>query len=601
MYEMTHIDRHFAEFICRESGNPTPALRLSASLASAAVGNGNICLDLAAIAGKSLNLDGEQWSVPLLEELRNSLAGQPVVGRPGEFRPLVLDGNDRLYLYRYWNYERDLAAFILGHASGADRELDGTALANGLARLFPGSRGAGTDWQKVAALAAVRKRFAVISGGPGTGKTSTVVKILALLLEQSGDGFLRIALAAPTGKAAARLRESIRLMKERLDCSDQIRDRIPGEVTTIHRLLGGGSGPARFRFTKENRLPYDTVIVDEASMVALPLMARLTAALKPDARLILLGDRDQLASVEAGAVLGDICGGCGYEPFSAEFAALTDKVAGGTVPSIGSAHLPPLADSIVVLKKNFRFDDAGGIGALSKAINAGDAEKFVSLLEGGTRSDIAWRPLPKPAELKKSLAGSLLAGYGRYLAARSPAEALAMFDTFRILCALRQGNYGVAGINGLVEEILAGEGLIDPRHRWYPGRPVMVTANDYGLKLFNGDVGLVLPGPDAAGGLRVFFPSTDGGLRSFSPLRLPEHETVYAMTVHKSQGSEFDRVLLMFPETDSPLLTRELVYTGITRARSRAEIWGSEELLRAAISRNINRTSGLRDSLWPQE
>jgi len=602
MYELTNIDRHFADFICREAGEPSPVLRLVASLASNAVGDGNICLDLAGIAGRDVRVDGDPHAMPSLGEVRGYLQGLPVVGRPGEFRPLVLDDADRLYLYRYWNYERDLAAVILHKAASTMGGIDETVLADGLRRLFPGSGAGEMDWQKVAALAAVRKRFTVISGGPGTGKTSTVVKILALLLEQAGETPLRFALAAPTGKAAARLKESIRLMKEKLDCADGVKARIPDEVTTIHRLLGAVGDSIRFRHSKENPLPHDAVIVDEASMVSLPLMAKLATALKPEARLILLGDRDQLASVEAGAVLGDICGGSRVEPFSGEFSAFAEKVAGETVPAgTGKDPLPPLADSLVVLKKNYRFGEASGIGEVSRAVNAGDSGQSVSLLEEGASKDISMRSLPKAVDLKKSLSGEVIEGYGRYLATETPKLALAAFDTFRILCAVRQGRHGVAGVNQLVEEILAEKGLIEPRSRWYTGRPVMVTANDYGLKLFNGDVGLVLPDLESEGEMRVFFPAPDGGVRSFSPIRLPAHETVFAMTVHKSQGSEFDRVLLMLPESDSQVLSRELLYTGITRAKAQVDIWGHEEVILASVSRRIDRKSGLRDALWPGE
>lgn len=599
IYELSCIDRHFADFICREAGEASPVLRLVASLASNVVGDGNICLDLAGIAGREMRVDGDTKELPPLGEVRDYLERLPVVGRPGEFRPLVLDENDRLYLFRYWKYERELATVILGKATGTCDGIDETVLADGLGRFFPGSGKSETDWQKVAALAAVRKRFTVISGGPGTGKTSTVVKIIALLLEQAKEGHLRFALAAPTGKAAARLKESIRLMKEKLDCGDEVKARIPDEVTTIHRLLGAMGDSVRFRHSKENPLPHDTVIVDEASMVSLPLMAKLTTALKPVARLILLGDRDQLASVEAGAVLGDICGGSRVEPFSGEFAAFVKKVAREIVPAEGTiVKLPPLADSLVVLKKNYRFGEASGIGALSRAINSGDSDLTISLLGEGTYKDIALRMLPKVGDLKKSLSGEIIEGYGRYLAAQTPGEALAYFDFFRILCAVRQGIHGVAGINRLVEEILAEKGLIEPKNRWYKGRPVMITSNDYGLKLFNGDVGLTLPDPDSGGQMRVFFAATDGGVRNISPLRLPAHETVYAMTIHKSQGSEFERVLLMLPESDSQVLSRELVYTGITRAKAYVDIWGDEEVFRTAVSRRIQRTSGLRDALW---
>ncbi len=598
-YELSAIDRHFADFICREAGDAPPWLGVAVSLASNAVGNGNICLNLADLAGRIIRVGGEEVSIPAMEVLQDALPRTRVVGLPGDFRPLVLDGDGRLYLYRYWKYEQELAKVIIEKAALSHGDIDEALLAAGVGRLFPDSGGDGTDWQKVAAVAAVAKRFCVISGGPGTGKTFTVVKIIALLLEQAQEKGMRIALAAPTGKSAARLSQSIRLMKERLECAPAIRELIPDEVSTIHRLLGSKGGSVRFRYSGDNPLPFDAVIIDEASMVALPLMAKLSVALRPDARLILLGDRDQLASVEAGAVLGDICGGGRNEPFSPEFADLVARIAGGRIPvEPSAAPLPSLTDSLVVLKKNYRFGADSGIGEVGRAVNAGDGEGAIALLKGESCRDMAWRSVPKPDGLRKALSATVVAGYGAYLAAGSPEEALERFDAFRVLCAVRQGHCGAAGLNATVEDILAGKGLIDPHSRWYRGRPVMITVNDYNLKLFNGDVGIVFPDPETGGNPRVFFPAPDGGVRRISPVRLPAHETVYAMTIHKSQGSEFDRVLMLLPGHDSEVLTRELIYTGITRARNGVEIWSDEELFITAVSRRIERKSGLREALW---
>lgn len=598
-YELSMLDRHFASFICSESDGAPPSLKRVVSLASNAVGNGNICLNLADIAGRDIRIDGEEFTVPAFEALRDSLLKTAVVGSPGDYRPLVLDGEGRLYLYRYWKYERDLARAILAKAATPCSVTNTALLRAGLGRLFPGTTGEETDWQMVAALAAVRKSFCVISGGPGTGKTSTVVKILALLLEQAEGEPFRIALAAPTGKAAARLKESVSRMKAQLDCAADVKEQIPSEVSTIHRLLGPIAGSVRFRFCAENPLPYDAVIVDEASMVALPLMAKLALALKQRARLILLGDRDQLASVEAGAVLGDICGGDRQVQVSPEFAAFLATPAGAGIPAalIGEP-VPPLSDTLVILKKNYRFRAGSGIGAVGEAVNAGKGTEAIAMLKSDVFSGIIWHGVPNPDCLKKALADAVVSGYGAYLAAGTAAEALARFDAFRILCALRQGPYGVAGINALVEEILAGKGMIDPRNRWYRGRPVLITVNDYNLKLFNGDVGIVFPDPEAEGNPGVWFPADDGGIRKVSPLRLPAHETVFAMTIHKSQGSEFDRVLMLLPGHDSPVLTRELIYTGITRAKQEVAIWGDEEVLVTAVSRKISRKSGLREALW---
>jgi len=599
VFELSALDRHFADFVLKESGGASAILKPAVSLLSNAVGNGHICLNLADIAGKEIRIDGEDVKVPELKKLHHSLLETPAVGSPGEFRPLVLDGNGRLYLYRYWKYERDLARIILNKATMSCDKINKVLLGKGLDRLFPGAAEKGPDWQKVAALAVLRKKFSIISGGPGTGKTSTVIKILALLLEQEKVEPVRIALAAPTGKSAMRLKESISLMKETLDCADSIKDHIPHEVSTIHRLLGPIAGSVRFRYSDKNPLLYDAVIVDEASMVALPLMAKLAAALKQNARLILIGDRDQLASVEAGAVLGDMCGGGRQEMFSPEFGDLFANLACARIPTAPPGELlPPLTDSLVILKKNYRFSADSGIGAAGNAVNAGKGEEAIAMLKDNAFPDIAWHDVPRPDGLMKAIMGAVVEGYGTYLAARTATEALRLFDTFRFLCALHKGLYGVTGINILIEEILAGKGLIDPQQRWYQGRPVLITVNDYNMKLFNGDVGIIFPDLEEGGNPRVFFPAPDGGVRKVSPVRLPAHETVYAMTIHKSQGSEFDRIHMLLPGNDSAILTRELIYTGITRAKNKVDIWGNEEIFVTAVSRRIERKSGLREALW---
>ena len=600
-FELTAVDRHFAAFIMREAGVAPPCLELSVALASHAVANGNTCLNLAAVAGMDMVVDGAAQRLPDVTTLQEQLAGTVVVGAPGEFRPLILDGDGRLYLYRYWKYEHELAKVVLAKAHTAGNAFNEDLLGSGLQRLFPGSNGDGCDWQKIAALAAVQKKFCVISGGPGTGKTSTVVKILALLIEQAEGKVLRIALAAPTGKAAARLKDSIRIMKDKLDCHSTVKGLIPEEVTTIHRLLGVRSGSVRFRHCADNLLPHDVVIIDEASMVALPLMAKLVVSLKSDARLILLGDRDQLASVEAGAVLGDLCGGGRLEPYSPQFAAFATRVSGERVPA-NAAATPgyALSDSLVVLRQNYRFGADSSIGAVSRAVNAGEGKRALALLKDANSAGCRWQDVPQPDRLKRALAEKIATEYAPYLAAGSPAEALQLFDNFRILCAVREGAYGVSGLNILVEEILAERGLIEQQKRWYSGRPVMITVNDYALKLFNGDIGIVLPDPLHEGAPRVWFPAPEGDVRSVSPLRLPAHETVYAMTVHKSQGSEFERLLMILPERDSGALARELIYTGITRARSEVELWGDEDVFVAAVSRRVERTSGLAAALWQQ-
>ena len=417
------------------------------------------------------------------------------MGRPGDFKPLVLDESGRLYLHRYWKYETALAEAIARLAKETAPLVDQQELQKGLTRLFPRNGGEDVDWQLVAAFAAIRKRLCIISGGPGTGKTRTVVVLLALLLEQHPA--MRVALAAPTGKAAARLQEALKHAKATLPCKQAAKDRLPAEASTIHRLLGSIPDSAFFRHDAENPLPFDVVVVDEASMVDLALMAKLVAAIPQSARLILLGDKDQLASVEAGAVLADLCNGGEQHGFSDEFIKEFRALTGQKLPAeAGAGRASDLGDCIVELRKNYRFGDQSGIYRLSRAVNDGDSGKALEVLResgGSAGSQVSWKPLPEPAALKAALKPIVLSRYQDYLQAGNPTEALAALGRFRILCALRNGPYGVESLNRLVEEILSEAGLIEAKALFYAGRPVMVIRNDYNLKLFNGDIGVVLP------------------------------------------------------------------------------------------------------------
>jgi exodeoxyribonuclease V alpha subunit len=340
------------------------------------------------------------------------------------------------------------------------------------------------------------------------------------------------------------------------------------------------------------------VIVDEASMIDLALMAKLIDAVKPSARLILLGDKDQLASVESGAVLGDICNNGEAIQISAEHAALFEKSTGEKLEIPTGNPTSLLQSNIVELRKNYRFGSDSGIYQVSNLINSGDAESALAVLKNQSAADLKWAKLPKPAELKRKLKSAVLEHYSAFLNCPEPTAALARFNEFRILCAIKQGPFGVPNLNEIVEEILAEAGFIQKSGRWYRGRPIMITRNDYNLKLFNGDIGIVLPASESETDLRAWFISAEGTLRQFLPSRLPSHETVFAMTIHKSQGSEFQNVLMILPDYETPILTRELVYTGVTRARKQVELWADEMILHSAIGNRIQRSSGLRDELW---
>ena len=509
----------------------------------------------------------ESWLAQLVADTR-------VVRAPGDERatPLVLDARS-VYLDRYWAWETALVAGVMARL-GRDGRADITALPQILERLFPNQDG--FDRQQLAVAVAALGRFTIVVGGPGTGKTHTVVRILAAILQltqESPQAEPRIALMAPTGKAAARLDASIGQQQASLGLS------LP-RATTIHRALGARLD-GTVRRTAANPLDADVVVVDETSMVPLHLMARLLEAIPTDARLILLGDADQLAPVEAGSVLGDLCEAAGHH-YSPILAADLATLGHPLPPELVSSSVGPgLADATVRLTKTHRFSAASGIRALSEAINAGDGtaalevcRQFddVSLVDG----DLATVLHPLAVE-----------GWRRTVAERDAAVALTHLTEFAVLGVHRGGRRGVADLNRSIEQWLSEAGAIEPSSEHYRGRPIIISRNDHILRLYNGDVGILT----AEGGrLRARFPNHD---RELTPLRLPEHETVYATTVHKAQGSDYDHVVLVLPEADSAILTRELLYTAVTRARDRVTIIGDSEILREGIQRRVRRMSGL--------
>jgi len=587
------LDLHFARLLLDTAATDDALLALSAALVSAARGEGHVCLDLASRAGTSLMAGTPQaLTLPPLEAWRERLLRSGAVGRPGDWQPLILDPADRLYLNRYWAYEQQVGRRLRRRAETAAGEIDEARLRRGLAELFATpEESPETDWQKVAAATAVLQRLCVISGGPGTGKTTTVVRILALLRQQPGGERLRIALGAPTGMAASRLQQAISGSKRSLPLSEAERALIPEQAVTLHRLLGVQRTGTGFRHHRENPLPLDLLVLDEASMVDVSLMASLLEALPETARLILLGDRDQLASVEAGAVLGDICQGCegAGEPFVQRLAEVTGAALGPSASSSGC-----LRDQVVILRHSYRFGADSPVGRLAAAVNRGDAGGAGALLRSAPEgSGIAWQ----------SGDAALLAAQ-RYLplferlAEGAPVEELfERLRGFRLLCALRGGPQGMERMNQAITRRLARLGRLRLESEWYPGRPVMVTRNDYALGLYNGDLGIVVPHPEEPGQLTVAFASPEGRPRWIAPARLPACETVYAMTVHKSQGSEFDEVLLQLPEQFSPVLCRELIYTAVTRARRHFTLAGPEGVFEQAVGRSLMRHSGLRDLL----
>ncbi|HDR15344.1 MAG TPA: exodeoxyribonuclease V subunit alpha [Desulfobacteraceae bacterium] len=590
------INLHFAEFLAGRCGE-RPEVFVAGAFVSRASSSGHICIDLEALGFSEPGItdmippacrDAGLWGDILIES--------GAAAEPGGFAPLVLEKPFRLYLFRYWQYEKDLAESLICRA----RQPAGTGGLPVSPEALAGFRrrrvSSEPDWQRVAACTALLKKLCIISGGPGTGKTTVVGDILSLALSAGEGASPRIALAAPTGKAAVRLQEAVggKLAPLGVPASE-----IP-DASTIHRLLGTVRGSPYFRHDADNPLPFDLVVVDEASMIDLALMAKLVAAVPESAHLVILGDRDQLSSVEPGSVLGDLCGVEDMNRFSASFvesASRFEVFPGDGKLSRGKVSSGPLLDCVVELQRSYRFEEWSGIGKISRAVKLGNGTAAFEMLESGDFPDAVWRHLPSPDGLAPAISSRILRFYRTLSAADEPGEALDRFDDFRLLCALREGPYGVRSINSQVEAILSREGAIRPDNRWYRGRPIMVTSNDYSLNLFNGDLGVILPDPSAEGRRRAFF-RTGGVIRSIAPAGLPEHETVYAMTVHKSQGAEFDEALIILPDRGSPVLTRELIYTALTRARSRVEVWGRPEVFIKAVGSLTRRASGLGHRLW---
>ncbi|MEM5385570.1 exodeoxyribonuclease V subunit alpha [Paraburkholderia phymatum] len=609
----------------------------AAFAASRATSEGHVCVSLDELARRyDANAD----------DVRAALLASGVASDGKEtaqaLRPLVVDGQGRLYLARYYDYERRLAQSLVGHARAprgeaqqadpVSRSASPHALRERLLRYFGEPRDDEIDWQRVAAVMALSGRLTIVSGGPGTGKTTTVVGVLACLLDARAD--LRIALAAPTGKAAQRMQEA--LLARAGSLPPELAVRLPQTSFTLHRLLGTGPD-GRFRHHRDNPLPYDVIVIDEASMIDVAMATHLFDALAHDTHLVMLGDKDQLAAVEAGAVfaelsaqpafsdagVGAIATALGIDqdrlrvalssasrdtqrseapPFADDlFAAPSDAT------SDAQSRPAPLADCVVWLERNYRFGLESAIGRLSVAIRRGDAQAALDVLETdpvahrAAALHVDAEPAPSERTIQRLAAGfapyadALAATLGEAASGTAP-QPLALFDAlnrFRILCATRLGARGVDQMNAAMAAQVrrAARVPLTAGAQWFAGRPIMVTRNDYALGLFNGDIGIALPGAD--GSLRVHFRGADGSLRAVSPAALPPHDTAFALTVHKSQGSEFDHAVLMLPSTFSRVLSRELVYTAITRARERVEVIGSRAVLTRAIATPTQRDSGL--------
>lgn len=631
------IDFQFAKFTvlshnssheCTERDKETESIIFwTAYLLSKAQGDNHVCLNLERLAQKKTKLyaGGPILHLPKWPLWQQTLLNSPVFvsandgrsdnGSEHKVAPIIIDG-EACYLARYWRYERLVADLLLQKISSNDDVKELGQIQQALEQLFPEpSNKDDIDWQKVACAMAAMQKLAVITGGPGTGKTTTVIRLLALILlrEQSKTqqaSNLVIRLVAPTGKAAVRMTESIRNAKQYLDLDPELKALIPEQASTIHRLLGTIPDSVDFRHHESRKLNIDLLVLDEASMVDLPLMAKLLSALPINCQIILLGDKDQLSSVEAGSILADLCASISqfndrismnYSPKMVSYLSETCQI-----DLVGQQakfnHKPSrIADSICMLQKSHRF--AGGIGELAQAVNGRHSTQAINLLEDTTKQDIELHDQDLQSQLIKLAAEQ----YGHFLQGidNSPSDVIRTFDEFRVLCASRKGPMGTIELNKKIEHALplsalsVGKDKVGKDNDFYPGRPVMISRNDYNVRLFNGDTGIVLPSAECGGELRVYFLQSDGTVRAVLPSRLPPHDTAFAMTIHKSQGSEFKHVALALAEegSTSSLMSKEVVYTGITRAKTKVDIFTDKTVLKTAIEQLTLRQSGLKEKL----
>ena len=553
----------FAQFIYRLDQSDDQLVAITAALLSEVMSLGNMCLNLAQVNTENhiLSNDLPEHSADWINQLKQS----HIVGKVGEYTPLILTDDGLLYTYRYWQDEQTIARG-LQHRLNPLNEINLTQMHTDFAD-WQSHQTDQIDWQKVAVFMALTRQFCIISGGPGTGKTTIVLRLLQLLNKQDPD--LNISLAAPTGKAAARLQQATSHKGHHY------------EAKTLHRLLGISEHKEKGRYDSQNPLPVDVLIVDEASMIDSSLMALLLSALPQHARLILLGDSQQLASVESGSILSNLC----QHPnqFSTKFAQQLTTTTAIQLADIATDNTA-LIDSVVALQHSYRFDEHSQIGQLARTVQSGDIQAVYNVL-----TDELWQSQCDNTRIQQAV----LAGYQNYFEAvhqhQDPVECLNLFERYRVLCALKQGPQSVAAVNQLIERFLHSKAW-RTQQAFYHGRPIMISQNDYQQGLFNGDTGLILQ--NSSGQLHGYF-LIDNVIKQVDINRLPAHDTAFAITIHKSQGSEFDNITILLPEEDSPLLNRELLYTAITRSKNSLRLICTDLCLTKTVEQQHQRESGL--------
>ncbi|MBD3615833.1 MAG: exodeoxyribonuclease V subunit alpha [Gracilimonas sp.] len=581
------LEVEYVRFLLEIQPDEKEEVLLAAAACIQAQQNGNVCLDIQAWDHAYLFEDPKseiKITGALKQSWLDALLKSRLVSTGDELKPLVVE-DKRLYLHRFWKYEEELSEWLKNKSEKLYPESNEvkSILQN---ILQPSSDLFEVNWQHVAVCLSFLKDLLVISGGPGTGKTFTVLNIIAVHAMVHSNKELRIALAAPTGKAARRLAESIESGKENLPESILSGIVIPDTALTVHKLLGSDFKGSRFKYNEENKLPYDIVVIDEASMLDITMWVRLIRAIGDDTKLVVLGDKDQLASVEAGSILGDLCQG--ENSFSEKVAATINEMSGIPVPVVKSK--PSINDSVVFLTKSYRFGTDSGIGQFALAVNNADAEKAIRLLKDSRYPNLNW--VDSSSEPLQEIIQKFAVDHYQYYSGEEENKRLISSNRKKILCALRRGRSGVEQINREAERLIRRKKGILNSTEWYDGRIVMATRNDSILKIRNGEIGICKYKEEPA----IKFEGEYA--KEISATRLKEYEPAYAITIHKSQGSEFDEVAIILPSKVNSILSKEILYTAVTRARQNTLIIANEEIIRKTIQQSVSRNSGLRQKVW---
>ncbi|MFP8488232.1 exodeoxyribonuclease V subunit alpha [Gracilimonas sp. Q87] len=583
---ITDVELEYARFLRQLDPAANDEILLAGTACIFAQKNGHICIDLNKPTNEPLfdeDKTGIRLDTATFEKWLNSLGTSELVSKDGSLQPLVME-EGRLYLHKFWKFEEELTAWIRNRAKITNEitENEKKVIAE---FIKPKKEQFVSNWQEVALCLSFIKNLIVISGGPGTGKTHTVLNIITAQLLSNQNKNYNIALTAPTGKAARRLIDSIEEGKESLPNHLKEEIVLPESAMTVHKLLGASYRSNTFQYDNENHLPHDIVVVDEASMLDINMWVRLVRAIGPNTKLVVLGDKDQLASVEAGSILGDIC--AGENSYSNEVATQISDLT-GTAPLTAAPNTPAINDCVVFLTKSYRFSDDSGIKKLADAINDQNSEAVLNLLQNEDHPDLKWIE-PKTNTLEKIISKYGLNHFEEYSA--NDEKRMEASNSRKILCAIRKTKYGVESINQLVEIGIKRKNSLIISNDWYDGRLVMATKNDAALRIRNGEMGIFNIKED-----KIQFEGEHNF--SISPSRLADYESAYAITIHKSQGSEFEDVAIMLPESYSDVLSKEILYTAVTRARKNTLVFGSKDVIQKTVERSVNRQSGVKGKIW---